>query len=71
MVFIYLGLKEEDKWVVLILLSTKMKKGLSSQALQTRDSCLSVIGQPDLPIKQEAKMIQLFLIGINKEITDQ
>ncbi len=48
-----------------------MKKGLSSQALQTRDSCLSVIGQPDLPIKQEAKMIQLFLIGINKEITDQ
>ena len=67
----YLGLKEEELWVDLILLSIRMKKGRFSQVRLTKESFLSVIGLLDLLINQEAKMIQSLAFGVNRDASDQ
>ena len=58
MVSIYSDLKEEDKWVVLQLLSKRMRKDQFLQEHQIKAIYLSVIGQLDQLMKQEVRIKQ-------------
>jgi hypothetical protein len=58
MVSIYSDLKEEDKWVVLQLLSKRMRKEQFLQEHQIKAIYLSVIGQLDQLMKQEVRIKQ-------------
>jgi len=68
--FTCLGPKEEVKWVVQLLHSKKIKRIQFLQVLLIKVSCLSVIGQEDLQIKQALKMILFLDFGIKKEALD-
>jgi hypothetical protein len=56
LVFIYLDLKEEDKWVVQQLPLKRIRKEQYLQEYPTKANYLSVIGQLDQPMKQEVKI---------------
>lgn len=68
--FTYLDLKEVVLWVGHSLTLIKIKKEQYLLVLQIKDNCLYVIGRLEVLIKQEAKMILSFNIGINKETSD-
>lgn len=66
------GLKEEVKWVDLLLLLRKIKKELFLQELLIKANYLFVTGLLDQQIKLQAvKMTPLLGFGINKEALDQ
>ncbi len=69
--FICLDLKEEEPWVDLSYHLIKTKRELYSLVPLIKVNYLYVIGQPGVLMKLEAKMIQSFNIGINREILDQ
>ena len=68
MVFICLDPKVEELWAEHLYNLIKIKKEQYLLVHLIRDNYLYAIGQLVVLIRQEAKMILLFNIGINKEI---
>lgn len=69
--FIFFVLKVGVQWVVHQLASRRIRNEQFSQAHQIKDNYSYVTGQHVVPMKQEARMIQLSSIGTTKETLDQ
>ena len=68
--FTCLGLKVEELWEDLMLLLIKIKSEQFLLVQLIKDNYLFVIGLHDRQMNQEAKMILLLAIGINKDALD-